>query len=323
MEFTQAKEYMVHSRRLIDLFPPGCSNNPGVYSRYSDMVFVDKRTMFTGDAVLSPNVHIRGYTRIGRDVVIDAGTIIEDSEIGDNVSIGPGNYLVGARIKDGVTIGPRNTIEHATVNECSKIGSESKIDEDSNIGSYAYVGDKVTIRRSVIGDHTQVPYNALLADSEVGSWCNIAWGVLTSNFPGYRKYGTIIGDGCFVGTCVNFLPPVEIKNQVRIFPGVRIASKSPIKDHTWVFDQIVFDKKTGKGRIEIDTKPSRAFRVPGYARWVKTRKELPDPDKFSDLLRQVAEDCANKDELADMLDAKLEIMEKIALGELPESALAT
>jgi bifunctional UDP-N-acetylglucosamine pyrophosphorylase/glucosamine-1-phosphate N-acetyltransferase len=159
------------------------------------------------DTVLHPNTHLIGEVTIGEQCSIGPGTVIRDSVLGDGCTVQQ-SVVRGSRIADDVRIGPF-----------------AHIRPHSQIGNRVRIGDFVEINRSVIGDGVAAAHLAYVGDAEVGEGTNIAAGVVTCNYDGFKKHKTVIGTKVFVGTHATLIAPVQIGD------GAYIAAGSPINQN--------------------------------------------------------------------------------------------
>lgn len=217
--------------------------------------WIDQRAIISEGAYFFPFSQVRGASRIGKNVVVDHGSLIDWSLIDDNVEIGTGNI----------------------------------------------------IRRACIGARCKIPYDAELIDIVIGEETNIARGVTISNFDGLEKQKTIIGARCFIGTDVNIVPEIEIGDEVRIYPKLLVASKTPIPSHACVFP------KCENGRHGIMIRENSSFKIPCHWRWVWTREPMPNMEKMHALLAFIGSAFADAGEMAKFLTEKRDKMGRISL----------
>jgi bifunctional UDP-N-acetylglucosamine pyrophosphorylase / glucosamine-1-phosphate N-acetyltransferase len=162
------------------------------------------------DTVIHPGTNISGATRIGANCLIESGVYIIDSQLGDGVKVLQGSRLVGAVVNEGTSVGPMAHIRPGTV-----------------IGRDARIGNFVEVKKTVVGDGTKASHLTYLGDSVIGKKVNIGCGTITCNYDGKKKHPTIIGDGCFVGSDVQFVAPVEIGEGSVIGAGSTITHNVP------------------------------------------------------------------------------------------------
>jgi len=62
-----------------------------------------------------------------------------------------------------------------------------------------------------------------IGDAEIGCDTNIGAGVITCNYDGAKKNKTTIGDNVFVGSDVQLIAPVKIKDGSTIAAGTTIT----------------------------------------------------------------------------------------------------
>jgi bifunctional UDP-N-acetylglucosamine pyrophosphorylase/glucosamine-1-phosphate N-acetyltransferase len=162
------------------------------------------------DTVIHPGTNISGATRIGVNCLIESGVYIIDSQLCDGVKVLQGSRVVGAVVNEGTIVGPMAHIRPETV-----------------IGRDARIGNFVEVKKTVVGDGTKASHLTYLGDSVIGKKVNIGCGTITCNYDGKKKHPTIIGDGCFVGSDVQFVAPVEIGEGSVIGAGSTITRNVP------------------------------------------------------------------------------------------------
>lgn len=138
-------------------------------------------------------------------------TIYEDVVIGMDTVIHPNTI-----IKSGVVIGK----------EC-EIGPNSYIRENCYLADNVKIGNFVEIKKAIIGKGTKVPHLSYIGDCEIGEKCNIGCGTITCNYDGEKKSKTTIGNNVFIGSNVNLVAPVEIKDNAFIAAGSTITEDVP------------------------------------------------------------------------------------------------
>lgn len=188
---------------------------------------------------------------------IDADSVYIDDEclknggIGKGTTLWPNVYIVGkTSLGKNCEVLPGAFIDNATIHDNAEIGLF------------------LVIRRCTIGSYAKIPYHTELADTVVGEYTNIARNVTVSNFDGIEKHKTFIGNGCFIGTDVNIMPPITIGNEVRVFPKIRLAAKEPIPDHAFVIPEI------RNGRESIKILKNSSFKLPHDFCWIWSKQPM-------------------------------------------------
>ncbi len=179
-------------------------------------ILIDPKTTYIGDGVV-----------IGEDSIIFPGCILEgQTVIGQESKIGPNSRLQNAKIGDRVRV------ENATV-------LDSSIDDDSNVGPYAYirpgseigkhckVGDFVEVKNSKMGDYSKAAHLTYVGDGDVGDRVNLGCGTIFVNYDGKKKYRTIIEEDVFVGCNTNLIAPVTVRQGAYIAAGSTITDEVP------------------------------------------------------------------------------------------------
>lgn len=151
--------------------------------------------MADGATLIAPEtVWFAFDTRLGRDVTIEP-----------NVFFGP-----GVRIADGVRIRAFSHIEGATIAAGAEIGPYARLRPGTVIGEKAKVGNFVETKKATLGPGAKASHLTYLGDAEVGAGANVGAGTITCNYDGYFKYGTVIGEGAFIGSNSALVAPVRI-----------------------------------------------------------------------------------------------------------------
>jgi bifunctional UDP-N-acetylglucosamine pyrophosphorylase/glucosamine-1-phosphate N-acetyltransferase len=133
-------------------------------------------------------------TRVGRDVVIEP-----------NVFFGP-----GVSIADGARIRAFSHIEGAGIGPGAEIGPFARLRPGTEIGANARIGNFVETKKAKLGAGAKANHLTYLGDAEVGAGANIGAGTITCNYDGFFKYGTVIGEGAFIGSNTALVAPVSI-----------------------------------------------------------------------------------------------------------------
>jgi bifunctional UDP-N-acetylglucosamine pyrophosphorylase/glucosamine-1-phosphate N-acetyltransferase len=184
--------------------------------------------------------------------ILDLDSVWIDAQVSlaEGVTIHPGAILSGATtVESGATIGPRVVLKNVKVGaraniKTGTVAEDSVIGPDAQVGPYAHfrpesqvgqgakIGNFVELKKTRIGDHTNVAHLSYLGDAEVGSRVNIGCGFVTCNFDGrviegQRKHRTTIEDDVFLGSDCQAVAPVRIGRGAYIASGSTITEDVP------------------------------------------------------------------------------------------------
>ena len=162
------------------------------------------------DTVIYPNVQISGATEIGSGCLIEPGVVIRACRLGDNVTVKAGSVLSEAVVHEEVAIGPMAHLRPGT-----------------ELMAHVKIGNFVETKKVVMGEHSKASHLTYLGDAEIGRDVNIGCGTITCNYDGVRKHKTVIGDGVFVGSDVQFVAPVTIGSNSLIAAGTTVTRDVP------------------------------------------------------------------------------------------------
>jgi UDP-N-acetylglucosamine diphosphorylase/glucosamine-1-phosphate N-acetyltransferase len=172
--------------------------------------YIDSTVEILAGSLIYPNCYLRGATKIGKNVVIEPGVIIDDSIIENEVIIKAYSYLEKSHIKSKASIGP-----FARIRPSVEIGEESKI------------GNFVEIKKSVLEKNVKVSHLSYVGDAFIGEDTNIGCGFITCNYDGKNKHITKIGKRTFVGSDSQTIAPVEIGDDCFIASGTTVTHSMP------------------------------------------------------------------------------------------------
>ncbi|HWH32152.1 MAG TPA: bifunctional UDP-N-acetylglucosamine diphosphorylase/glucosamine-1-phosphate N-acetyltransferase GlmU [Egibacteraceae bacterium] len=176
----------------------------GVTLTDPERTYIGADVRIAPDAVVLPNTHLEGTTRIG------AGAVV-----------GPDSRLVDAVVEDGATVAYSVLLE-ASVGPGATVGPFSYLRPGARLERGAKAGAFVEVKKSTIGEGSKVPHLSYIGDAEIGRDVNVGAGTITCNFDGRSKHRTVIGDGAFIGSDTMLVAPVAVG------PGAVTAAGSAI-----------------------------------------------------------------------------------------------
>ena len=133
-------------------------------------------------------------TRLGRDVTIEPHVV----------------FGSGVEIADGATIHAFSHIEGAQIGAKASIGPFARLRPGSRLAENTKVGNFVELKKAEIGPGAKVNHLSYIGDALVGEKANIGAGTITCNYDGFKKYGTVIGKGAFIGSNTALVAPVSV-----------------------------------------------------------------------------------------------------------------
>jgi bifunctional UDP-N-acetylglucosamine pyrophosphorylase / glucosamine-1-phosphate N-acetyltransferase len=171
-------------------------------------VTIEDAVTIAPNAVIEPQVHLRGNTTIGVSR-IGPNCLVENSRIGDGVTL-LYSVVTDSEIGDGVTVGP---YAHLRVNTV--------------VGENCRIGNFVEIKNAQLGPKTNAAHLSYLGDSTLGTQVNIGAGTITVNYDGKNKHRTIIGDRTRIGSNSALVAPLTIGSDVHTAAGSTIVEDVP------------------------------------------------------------------------------------------------
>jgi len=173
--------------------------------------------LFRGDVTLMSGVRFRGRCIIGDKVLIDVGTVMDDSEIGDGCKIRPYSLIFSTHLGSRNIVGPFCFLRDLT-----------------RIGNDCIVGTHVEIARSQLGDGVKVSHQAFIGDANIGDGVIVGAGVVFCNYEsgqrlhesGQRLHSTV-GEGVVIGSGTMVVAPARIGRDAVIGAGSVITRPVP------------------------------------------------------------------------------------------------
>ena len=149
---------------------------------------------------------------VGTNIVIGNNSTIKNSMIGDNT------YITDSYIEDGL------------IGKDCVIGPFSRIRPKCNIGDGCKIGNFVELKNTEFGKNVKASHLAYIGDAIIGDNTNIGCGVVFANYNGVSKNISVVGKNCFLGSNVNIVAPIKIKDDTFVCAGTTITEDTEIGD---------------------------------------------------------------------------------------------
>ncbi|MDC3180620.1 NTP transferase domain-containing protein [Gammaproteobacteria bacterium] len=158
-------------------------------------LMLEKMPTIGHNVTIGANVQLYGNNTIGDGCIIESGCILNHVTLGKNVHLKPYSIVDYSHIQDSAQIGPFCHIQ-----------------QQSNIGRSAIIGNFVEVTRSVIGECTKAKHLAYLGDARIAEHVNIGAGVITCNYHPIKKtkYLTEIAAYSQIGANTCLIAPIQI-----------------------------------------------------------------------------------------------------------------
>ncbi|WP_017306527.1 bifunctional UDP-N-acetylglucosamine diphosphorylase/glucosamine-1-phosphate N-acetyltransferase GlmU [Spirulina subsalsa] len=166
-----------------------------------DSITIDDTVELSPDVIIEPQTHLRGNTQIGRGSRIGPGSLIENSQIGEQVTVFY-SVITDSRVATGTRVGPYTHLRgHVTVGESCRLGNF------------------VELKKTTLGQGTNVAHLSYLGDAILGERVNIGAGTITANYDGVNKHETKIGDRTKTGSNSVLVAPLTLGEDVTVAAG--------------------------------------------------------------------------------------------------------
>jgi bifunctional UDP-N-acetylglucosamine pyrophosphorylase/glucosamine-1-phosphate N-acetyltransferase len=97
----------------------------------------------------------------------------------------------------------------------------------ANVGENCRIGNFVELKKTQLGDRTNVSHLSYLGDATVGNKVNIGAGTITANYDGVNKHQTHIGDRTKTGSNTVLVAPITLGEDVTVAAGSTVTEDVP------------------------------------------------------------------------------------------------
>jgi bifunctional UDP-N-acetylglucosamine pyrophosphorylase/glucosamine-1-phosphate N-acetyltransferase len=170
--------------------------------------YIDAGVQIGADTVIASGCYLLGNTKIGANCELESSVYIKDSVIADNVVLKLGTYIEESEVAPECQLGPY-----------AHLRPKSVLLKGAKVGNFS------EIKKSVIGEGSKVNHLSYIGDTQMGAHVNVGAGTITCNYDGTKKHQTTIEDHVFIGSNVNFVAPVTVREYVRIGAGSTITKE--------------------------------------------------------------------------------------------------
>ncbi len=184
--------------------------------------------MRNGVTIISPdNTYISADAEIGRDTVLQPGTMIEGKTmIGSGCVIGPNSQLSNSVIGDRTTINS-SVVRDSKVGTGTTVGPFAHIRPESELGNEVRIGNFVEVKKSTLGEGSKASHLSYIGDATVGSNVNFGCGTIVVNYDGKNKHITSVEDEAFIGCNANLVAPLKIGKGAFVAAGSTVTKDVP------------------------------------------------------------------------------------------------
>jgi bifunctional UDP-N-acetylglucosamine pyrophosphorylase / glucosamine-1-phosphate N-acetyltransferase len=185
---------------------------------------IAERLMEQGVTITDPaRIDVRGALTCAQDVAIDINCVFEGAvSLAANVKIGAHCILRDCAIATNAEILPYSFIDGATIGEGARIGPYARIRPGTTLASDVHIGNFVEVKASDIGVGSKANHLSYIGDTTVGRNVNIGAGTITCNYDGANKHRTVIEDNVHVGSDVQLVAPVTVREGTTIAAGATV-----------------------------------------------------------------------------------------------------
>ena len=146
--------------------------------------------------------------------------------------VGPFTHIRDSEIGADTRIHSHCVMDGANVGRSCEIGPYARLRPGVEMAGDGKVGNFVEVKKSSIGRGSKVNHLTYVGDATIGDRVNVGAGTITCNYDGAHKHRTVIGDDVFIGSGVELVAPVEIRDGATIGAGSTITKDAPARQLT-------------------------------------------------------------------------------------------
>lgn len=182
----------------------------GVGVRDPATTYIEASVQIAPDALIEPNVHLRGNTTIAAGAHIDTGCVLQNVRVARNAHLKPYTVASDSVIGERAETGPFAHLRPDTIMEI-----ESK------------VGNFVEMKKTRLGPRSKASHLSYLGDGEIGEGVNIGAGTIFCNYDGFQKHVTVLEDDVFIGSDSQIVAPVRVGKGAYVGTGTTVTMDVP------------------------------------------------------------------------------------------------
>ncbi len=185
----------------------------------------------SGVTIVDPqNTWIAPEVKIGQESIILPGCyIMGDVEIGSACTIGPNTQISGpVKIGNRCTV-TQSFVTNANIADDCRVGPFAHLRDGANISAHCRIGNFVEVKKSLIGERTNVSHLSYIGDATLGQQVNIGAGTITANYDRLsgKKSKTVIGDNSSTGCNSVLVAPVVVGDNAMVAAGTVVSKEVP------------------------------------------------------------------------------------------------
>ncbi len=223
---TLSKESKKSKSRIIASVLEGSRLESERKSKYRDLEYFASKGVIIEDPAT---------THIGKDVEIEAGTIIRpntiiegESKIGKENIIGPNSYLENMDIGDNNIVIMSHLVD-SKIGDNNQVGPFARMRGHALVEKNSRVGNFVELKGAHLHEGAKSAHLTYLGDCEIGERTNIGCGTITANYDGFNKSRTSIGKDVFIGSGSILIAPITVEDEAFVAAGA-VLTKDVHKD---------------------------------------------------------------------------------------------
>jgi bifunctional UDP-N-acetylglucosamine pyrophosphorylase/glucosamine-1-phosphate N-acetyltransferase len=166
-----------------------------------DSITIDATVTVEPDVIIEPQTNLRGTSIIRSGCRIGPGSLIENSHIGSHSAV------------------VHSVVSDSEVASGGRIGPFAHLRAQAAVGENCRIGNFVEVKKSAVGDRTNIAHLSYIGDAELGNQVNVGAGTITVNYDGRNKHKTVIGDRTKTGANSCLVAPITIGDDVTIAAG--------------------------------------------------------------------------------------------------------
>jgi bifunctional UDP-N-acetylglucosamine pyrophosphorylase / glucosamine-1-phosphate N-acetyltransferase len=112
-----------------------------------------------------------------------------------------------------------SVVSDSVIADGTRIGPYAHLRGQVEVGNGCRIGNFVELKKTRLGDRTNVAHLSYLGDTTTGTQVNIGAGTITANYDGVSKHPTVIGDRTKTGSNTVLVAPITLGCDITVGAG--------------------------------------------------------------------------------------------------------
>lgn len=182
----------------------------GVTIRDLGSAYIEAGVTIEPDAIIEPQVTLRGATSVGARARLDVGCVLD-----------------GVRVAAGAYLKPYSVATQSSIGEDAQIGPFAHLRPGTELDREVHVGNFVETKKTTMGKGSKANHLSYLGDGVIEANVNVGAGTIFCNYDGVQKHTTVLEEGSFIGSDSQLVAPIRVGKGAYVATGTTVTRDVP------------------------------------------------------------------------------------------------